>query len=158
MKNSLRTGLGFGLTSGSITTLGLIVGLYSGTHSRLAVIGGVLTIALADACADAVGIHVSEEFKNNHSVRDVWEATIFTFACKFIVALSYLIPLFIFSLRTAVGICIVWGLVILTVFSIYIAMEQKKSPLKAVVEHLSIAIFVVVASHYLQGWISRTFF
>jgi len=66
MKSSLKTGLSFGLTSAIITTLGLMVGLHSGTHSRLAVIGGVLTIAIADAFSDAMGIHISEEAENVH--------------------------------------------------------------------------------------------
>ena len=67
MKDSLRTGISFGLTSGIITTLGLMVGLHSGTHSRVIVIGGILTIAIADAFSDALGIHISEESKNVHS-------------------------------------------------------------------------------------------
>ncbi len=49
MKAQIRKGFGFGLTSGIITTLGLIVGLHSSTHSKLAVIGGVIIIAIADA-------------------------------------------------------------------------------------------------------------
>ena len=53
MKHSFRAGFSFGLTTGIITTLGLMVGLYSGTNSRLAVLGGILTIAIADAFADA---------------------------------------------------------------------------------------------------------
>ena len=61
MKDSLRTGICFGLTSAVITTLGLMVGLHSGTHSRLVVLGGILTIAIADAFSDALGIHMSEE-------------------------------------------------------------------------------------------------
>ena len=56
MKESLKTGITFGLTSGVITTLGLMVGLHSGTGSRIAVIGGILTIAVADAFSDALGI------------------------------------------------------------------------------------------------------
>ncbi len=56
MKESLNTGISFGLTSGVITTLGLIVGLHSGTHSKLAIIGGIITIAIADAFSDALGI------------------------------------------------------------------------------------------------------
>ena len=35
------SGISFGLTSGVITTLGLIVGLRSGTGSRLALIRGI---------------------------------------------------------------------------------------------------------------------
>ncbi|MBW2265656.1 MAG: hypothetical protein JRF28_05735, partial [Deltaproteobacteria bacterium] len=56
MKHALKTGLSFGLTSGTITTLGLMVGLHSGTHSKLVVLGGILTIAIADAFSDALGI------------------------------------------------------------------------------------------------------
>jgi len=51
MKHQLKTGVSFGLTSGIITTLGLMVGLHSGTQSRIAVVGGILTIAIADASA-----------------------------------------------------------------------------------------------------------
>ena len=68
MEHSFRVGMSFGLTSGIITTLGLIVGLHSGTHSKLAVIGGILTIAMADAFSDALGIHVSEESEATHTV------------------------------------------------------------------------------------------
>ena len=52
MKRSLKSGFGFGITSGIVTTLGLIVGLSSGTHSELAVIGGILSIAIADGLSD----------------------------------------------------------------------------------------------------------
>ena len=38
MRLSIRKGFSFGLTSGIITTLGLIVGLHSGTHSKMIVI------------------------------------------------------------------------------------------------------------------------
>jgi len=58
MKESLRTGISFGLTSVTITTLGLMIGLYSGTNSRGIVIGGILTIAIAHPLSDALGIHV----------------------------------------------------------------------------------------------------
>ena len=47
MRQSLKPGFSFGLTSGVITTPGLMVGLNAGTHSRLAVIGGIVTIAVA---------------------------------------------------------------------------------------------------------------
>ena len=58
--HSVTVGLSFGLTSGIITTLGLMVGLYSGTHSRLAVLGGILTIAIADSFSDALGYVIGQ--------------------------------------------------------------------------------------------------
>ncbi|MBW1641510.1 MAG: VIT1/CCC1 transporter family protein, partial [Deltaproteobacteria bacterium] len=72
MKRSLRKGISFGLTSGTITTLGLMVGLHSGTHSRMVVIGGILTIAVADAFSDALGIHISAESENECSPKEIW--------------------------------------------------------------------------------------
>src|SRR6188768_2284446 len=70
-----KTSLSFGLTSGVITALCLMVGLHSGTHSRGVVISGILTIAIADAMSDALGIHIAEESKNNGIVSEIWEST-----------------------------------------------------------------------------------
>ncbi|RKZ33287.1 hypothetical protein DRQ27_00575 [bacterium] len=41
MRHSLKTGLSFGLTSGIITTIGLMVGLNSGTHSKLLIMDDI---------------------------------------------------------------------------------------------------------------------
>ena len=72
MKDSLRTGISFGLTSAVITTLGLMVGLHAGTHSKIVVLAGILTIAIADAFSDALGIHVSKEAENKHTIKQIW--------------------------------------------------------------------------------------
>ena len=61
MKIAIRKGLGFGLTSGIITTLGIIVGLDASTNSKIVVIGGILFIAVTDSLSDALGMHISEE-------------------------------------------------------------------------------------------------
>jgi len=73
MRETLLKGVGFGLTSGVITTLGIIVGLYTGTHSKLAVLAGMIVLALADALSDAMGIHISEEAEGEHTAKEVWE-------------------------------------------------------------------------------------
>ena len=52
------TALGFMAAHCRRATLGLMVGLHAGTHSMPAVLGGILTIAVADAMSDALGIHV----------------------------------------------------------------------------------------------------
>ena len=109
LKSSLKSGFAFGLISGVITTLGLMAGLHSGTGSRLAVIGGIVTIAIADAFSDALGVHVAEESKNDASTRAVWEATLATLLSKAVFSLTFLVPLLIFDLSTAVIVAIVWG-------------------------------------------------
>lgn len=155
MRHSFKTGFSFGLTSAIITTLGLMVGLASGTHSRLAVIGGILVIAIADAFSDALGIHVSEESESVHTPKEIWEATGSTFVSKFVVAVTFVVPVVFFKLGTAIVASIAWGLTLLGVFSFYLARLQKEKPWKVVGEHLIIAVIVVVATHVAGKLISN---
>ena len=154
MNHPIKKGFSFGLTSGIITTLGLIVGLHSGTHSKLVIIGGVLVIAVADALSDALGIHISEESENKHSPREVWESTISTFLSKLIFALTFIIPIILFKLSLAIIISIIWGISLIGIFSYYIARQQKVKPFHVILEHVFIAIIVIIATHYIGNFIA----
>ena len=157
MKHSLKVGFSFGLTSGIITTLGLMVGLSSGTSSKLAVIGGILTIAIADASSDALGIHISEESENKHTTREIWESTLSTFICKFTIALTFLVPVLLLELTPAIVVSIVWGLSLLCIFSFDNAKNGKITPWKVVLEHLTIGLMVILVAHFVGNWIALTF-
>lgn len=147
------TGISFGLTSAVITTLGLMVGLHAGTHSRLVVLAGILTIAVADAFSDALGIHVSVEAERVHTQTQVWAATIATFFAKFFFAMTFMIPVLLFALDTAVLVSLAWGLTILALLSFFIARSQGEAPWKVVGEHLLIAVVVIFITHRLGIWI-----
>jgi len=159
LNHSLRIGFSFGLTSGIITTLGLMVGLHSALDSKLAVIGGILTIAIADSLSDAMGIHVSEEAEDKHTTKEIWQSTFATFGTKFVFALSFIVPVLIFKedLTTAIIVSIIWGLSLLCALSYYICNRDKCNPWRAVFEHLFIAIVVIILTHYAGLWISQTF-
>lgn len=157
IRKGTMTGLNFGLTSGVITTLGMMVGLHSGTQSTLAVVGGILTIAVADSMSDALGIHVSKEAENTLSTRELWLATIITFITKFIMACSFVVPVLLFELDVAIAVSVTWGLLVLTIISYKLARSQHEKPLHVIAEHLSIAILVIVLTHYLGDWIASEF-
>ena len=155
MQNSLCKGFSFGLVSGIITTLGLMIGLQSGTHSRLVVIAGILLIALTDAFSDALGIHISEESENQHTTREIWVATIATFCSKFIFALTFVVPVILFPLTMAMIISVIWGLFLIAIFSFYIAKQQKGIKVyKVIAEHIGLALFVIIVTHYIGDWIN----
>jgi len=156
-KHSILVGLSFGLTSGVITTLGLMVGVSSAAGSRVAVIGAILTIAVADAFSDALGIHISEESENRHSAKEIWIATISTFLSKFFFALTFIVPVFLFSLENAILISVIWGLSILSAMSYILAKQQHISPWQVISEHLIIALVVIFSTHYIGLWISQAF-
>lgn len=157
MEHSIKTGLCFGLTSGIITTLGLMVGLHSSTNSKLVVLGGIITIAIADAFSDSLGIHISEESECRHTAKQIWAATIATFISKFLFALTFIIPLLLFELSTAIIVSVAWGLAVLGTLSFIMAKEEKNPPWKVVAEHLTIAVLVVIATHYVGHLISLLF-
>ena len=157
MDHSVKTGFSFGLTSATITTLGLMVGLSSSTNSKLAVIGGILIIAVADAFSDALGIHISEESENKHTPKQIWISTVSTFLSKFIFALTFVVPILLFKLPVAVVISVIWGLSMLGIFSFRLAREQNTPTWKVIFEHLFIALLVIFVTHYLGNWISSVF-
>jgi VIT1/CCC1 family predicted Fe2+/Mn2+ transporter len=157
MKTSWRTGFSFGLTSGVITTLGLMVGLHSGTHSRPIVIGGILTIAIADAMSDALGIHLAEEFKNSGPTMQIWEATIATFLAKFAIAMTFVIPVWVWPLDQAIIASTIWGLLLLAALSFFVARAQRVAPWKVIGEHMLIGLSVIAITHYLGDWVRNRF-
>ncbi|MFH1290545.1 MAG: hypothetical protein ABIH92_03995 [Nanoarchaeota archaeon] len=154
MDRAFRTGMSFGLTSAVITTLGLIVGLNAGTHSKVVVAGGILIIAIADALSDSLGIHLSEEARRGHTRRSVWISTVSTFLFKFIFALTFLVPILLLELSLAVKVSIVWGMLLLGSLSYYIAKRENAKPWKVVTEHLVIALVVIVITNYLGNWVA----
>ena len=156
MKQSLKTGFSFGLMSGVITPLGLMVGLNAGTHSRLAVIGGIVTIAVADAFSDALGIHVAEESKNNGSVSEVWESTIAALLAKFLTALTFVVPVLLLPLEESVMVSMGWGLSLLVVLSYFLARVQQIPAWKVIAEHVVIGVSVIVITYYVGDWIYST--
>jgi len=157
MKRSFKRGVSFGLTSGIITTLGVLVGLNAGTHSKMVVLGGILMIALADAFSDSLGMHIAIESEAKYSQKEIWQSTFSTLYSKFFFALTFAIPVLIFDLALAVIISIIWGYSLLAILSYKIAKREKSKPSKVVAEHLLIATLVIIATHYIGIWISTVF-
>lgn len=156
--SAIRKGFSFGLTSGIITTLGMIVGLNATTNSRLAVIGGILIIAVADSMSDALGVHISEEASHHHTNKEVWQSTLATFGTKFIFALTFIVPFIFLDIFYAIIFSVIWGLGLIMAFSYTLGKEAKDGKVFSVIfEHLSIAVIVVILTNYLGNLIRYYF-
>jgi VIT1/CCC1 family predicted Fe2+/Mn2+ transporter len=160
MEKSYLKGFGFGLTSGIITTLGMMIGLHSGTHSRLAVLGGIFVIAVCDAFSDAMGMHVSEESVHDggeHKHKEVWGATVSTWFFKFFTALLFVIPVLLLPLETAMIASVIGGLILISIFSYVLAKQQGSRPWHVVAEHVLITFVVIVMTHYIGDFVNKFF-
>jgi len=157
MKLSLKKGLSYGTTSGVITTLGLLIGLYSSTNQKSVVLAGILTIAFADSFSDGLGIHISEESENHHSTREIWESTVATIISKMVLGLTFIIPVLFLPLNLAVIVDVFWGIFVLSALSYRIATQNKEKPFGVLVEHLGIALLVIIGSYYIGDLINAYF-
>lgn len=157
MKRAFRIGFSFGLPSGVVTTLGLMVGLNSSTQSHFVVIGGILTIAIADSLSEAMGMHFAQESDNNLSHEDVWKSTIFTLLAKFIFSFIFIFPIVLFELNTAIIISVMIGVYLIFCISLIIARERNDNPIKVIGSHLTITFIVIIIAHFFGIFISNTF-
>lgn len=154
------TGAAFGLTTAVITSLGILVGMYSATSSKLAVVAAIVIMAIADGLSDAVSLHTVEEAEvekgeNKHSVKEIWLTTViaFTAVCGF--TLTFAIPVLIFPLKIAIPAAIVWGMALLIVLNLFIAKIKNERPAKLIIEHVLLAIFVIIISYLVGNLIAR---
>lgn len=155
MKSSIKKGLSYGMTSGVITSLGLLIGLYSTTESKDVILAGLLTIAFADAFSDGLGIHISEESSDHSTKREVWEATIATVVSKMVLGLSFIAPILFLNLNLAVTVDFIWGFLALITLS-YVVAKQNKDKINSVIfEHTGLAIFVVIGSYLIGSLIDK---
>ena len=158
LDKSIKVGINFWITSGIITTLGLMVGLLSGTDSKLAVIGGVLTLAIADSMSDALGIRVSQEGSGVKNPRQIRESTIATFLAKFLFALTFMIPILLIpNLTWGVAVNAIRGLLALGYLSYTIAQSQHRPSGKVIRDHILMAIIVIIITYttgfFIHKWI-----
>ena len=76
---------------------------------KIAVIGGILTITIADAFSDALGVYIFKESDRNNKVKEIRKSTFATFVAKFLVAMTFAIPVLMFeSLLTATIVSAIW--------------------------------------------------
>jgi vacuolar iron transporter family protein len=146
----------FGSTSAITTNICLIVGLGSTRASKLAILGALLTIALADNISDSLGIHMYQEAAGTKANQSFF-ALFLNFTARLFISSSFILIMF-FAPSESVGfIAIVWGLLLLVMISYFIALQNQEKPLLEIGKHVLVASCVITASHFIGQWISRHF-
>lgn len=154
---SIKAGAFFGMTSAVITTLGLLVGLAASTDSKFVVMGGLITIAVCDALADALGMHLAQESDANKTAKEIWGATISTFLTKFLFATSFVVPVYFLDLSVAMMIDIVWGMLVLFEGSYLLAKSRNKNPTYIILEHFALTAAVIIIAYQIGLLVKANF-
>jgi len=150
------TRFSFGATSAIVTSLALIVGLSKNINPKLTIIGSLLVIAIADNVSDSLGIHIFQE-SDLKKPKVVSVSTFSNFFTRFLVVLIFVLLVAFLPIDYAVIVSIVLGISLLSVLSYFIGKEQKTNPYLSILEHVAIAILIIVASYFLREWIMNIF-
>src|SRR3972149_1722151 len=138
----------FGISSAVLTTLGVIVGLNSATASLLAVIGGIIAVAISASLSDSIGMYTAKKAERGISPAIAFKSALNVFLGKFIFTLSFLVPFGVFPISWAIYAGIFWGLILLTFVNLQIAFLHEENVAKSVVKNIFIAIAVIIVSYF----------
>jgi len=142
----------FGSTSAIITNLALIVGLANSANAKTNIIAGILVIAIADNISDSLSIHIYQEAEGL-TKREVWVSSLTNFSIRLLVSAVFIMIVVLLPLRLAITCSIIFGLLIMIIFSYDIARYKKINQYLAVMEHVLIAVAVILVSGLLSNWI-----
>ena len=147
--------LAFGITSGILTTIGVLVGVKSATSGALPVIASIAAIATADSLSDAFGMYMSKLGEQGSSKKDALRYALGTLAGKFLFPLTFIIPLLFCSLEVAVFIDIAWGFTALALLSIEQAIASQESSVRHILVNLGLATFIISVSTFVGTIVAK---
>jgi VIT1/CCC1 family predicted Fe2+/Mn2+ transporter len=71
--------------------------------------------------------------------------------------MSFIIPLQLFDVFTAIIASVIWGALLISVFSYMMAKSQKQNPAKVIAEHVTVMLTVVVLAHFIGDFVHELF-
>jgi predicted adenylyl cyclase CyaB len=142
--------LTFGITSGILTTVGVLVGMDSATSNRLSVIAGIVAIAVADSFSDAFGMYMSKVSERGTAPKQALRYALGTLAGKAFLPLTFIVPLLVLPLGMAVWIDLAWGATALALLSAEQAVVEQQSVARRIARNLGLAL-VIITNSFLAG-------
>ena len=143
----------FGATAAIMTSMAVIVGLGSANSGKASIVAGLLIIGIADNLSDTLGIHVHEESESRGTVP--LSLSVSNYATRLLVVCSFVLLVLLLPLGAARVTSLVWGVVLLSVLTYFIAMGRSAKPAPEIVKHLLVAAAVLGLSQLIGLVITR---
>lgn len=150
-------GAAFGIMSGVITILGVLIGL-SVTGVKSIASMGIVIVGVADAFSDAAGMYVSEESEGMHKFWELFRSAAFTFAGKISMLVVLLVPVLLLNLWTGVLVSAAVGITIVAGLGLFIGRKKHlPGKIKMAVKYALIAMAIAIISYYIGGFAQNFF-
>jgi len=145
-------GVSYGSPAAIVTSMALIVGLQAATASKAAVIGSLLIIGIADNLTDSLSVHIYQE-SERMAERRALTTTLTNFVARLAVACSFILLFLLASESLAIWLCVIWGFVLLSALSYFLAKARNAAPISEMVKHSGVAVVVIFISRAVGLWI-----
>ncbi|HTX19560.1 MAG TPA: hypothetical protein VMG34_12970 [Bacteroidota bacterium] len=138
----------FGSSAAIITNVSLIVGLGSAGAGKGPILGGLLTMAVADNISDSLGIHLYKESEGfGESLSSL--ATVLNFLSRLFVSLSFIAIVLACSVHQSILAGIVWAILLLNIVSYLLTRANGNNSALEIIKHVSVAVVVIALSRWL---------
>jgi len=151
-------GLFFGLTEGTVTTIGIIIGMFASTGSKKGIISAVLAATLSDTFGDSIGLYYSEKARVTSKKENSLAVVASMAAIKVIISIIYLLPIL---LLTNLNHCIIGSIIIATMVIVksltYLAEKRKENINDFVIKNTGLMFIVIILTYLIGLFIDKQF-
>ena len=144
--------LSFGGPAAIVTGMALIVGLDAATAAKSAMVTSLLIIGIADNLTDSLSVHIYQE-SERLAERDAFRTTIANFFARFFVCITFIVILLLLPASTAIPVSMIWGFVLLSVLSYFLAKRRKVGAVAEILKHCAVALVVIAISRAIGAWL-----
>jgi VIT1/CCC1 family predicted Fe2+/Mn2+ transporter len=144
--------LSFGGPAAIVTGMALIVGLDAATVAKSTVVTGLLIIGIADNLTDSLSVHIYQE-SERLAERDAFRTTVANFFTRFFVCITFILILLLLPASRAIPVLLVWGFVLLSVLSYFLARTRGVGTVSEILKHCAVALAVITISRAIGAWL-----
>ena len=155
MNPSSLQGIYFGLTEGTVTTMGIIIGMFASLPIKKAIFSAVIAATLSDSFGDSIGLYFSEEARGGKEAINTVKKMVM---CKLFISFLYLLPiLLIKSLKIGIFVSIVIALFVITKSFHNLATIKELDPKEFIIKNTIAVVIVIILTYYIINIIKRFF-
>ena len=155
MDSSSLQGMYFGLTEGTVTTIGIIIGMMASLPMKKAIFSAVIAATLSDSFGDSIGIYYSEEATGRTKGINAVKNMVFF---KLMMASLYLAPLLLIKkLKTGIYTSIILALIVISISFYNLAKLKEIDTTEFVIKNTMAVAIIVLVTYYVVGIIEKFF-
>jgi len=133
--------------------MALISGLSAANATKPVIISALLIAAFADNLTDTLSVHVFQESEHLDK-KAVLAGTVTNFFARLLLGSSFVLLAGLLPLAYITKAALIWGILLLSTLTYFVARERKVKPLPEILIHLAVTIVVISASMMIGHWIN----